>query len=171
MPPVSFVRSVRHCFALPGAPQKNDAPPFVLMRLLPRPTPRYNSRAVGGRKCTWPSATEALGHGNNPGRGCRSGDPHHFPGLHALGTDSHAPRRVIHHDLGSLQVGQPPALRARSAELPGAAMNVPDILPVLGALVADMASLSQSWHLLSAGMLTSHHSTAGARFQGKGLYG
>src|SRR5947209_1912748 len=95
----------------------------------------------------WRSAMEMIREGR-----CRSGDPHHLPRLHALGTDPHAPRLVVHQDLSSLQVRQPPAFRARTSQLPGAAMNVPDILPILRALFADMASLSQSWHLLSAGL-------------------
>lgn len=50
-------------------------------------------------------------------------------------------------------------------------MVEPDVLSVLRALIADMASLSQSWHLLSAGLATSHHNTGGARLQGRPAHG
>ena len=112
-----------------------------------------------------------LGHKEQPDGWRGSGDPHDLPGFHALGADAHTSWLVIHQDLGSLQVWQPPALRARSSELPGAAMNVPDILSVLGALLTNMASLSHSRHLLSTGLVTSHHSTAGVRWQGTILNG
>jgi hypothetical protein len=41
-------------------------------------------------------------------------------------------------------------------------MHVPDVLTILGSLIADVASLSQSWYLLSAGFATSHLITGSA---------
>ncbi len=41
-------------------------------------------------------------------------------------------------------------------------MHVSNILAVLGAFITDMASLSQSWYLLSAEVATSHLTTDGA---------
>src|SRR3954447_22749342 len=95
-----------------------------------------------------------------PGSG--SGDPGDLPGLQASRADPHAPRLAVHEDLGNLQVGQPSAFRARSPKFPGAAVRMSNILAVLGAFIADMASLSQSWFLLSAELGTSHLTTDGA---------
>src|SRR6266852_1891115 len=102
----------------------------------------YNKGAVGGQNAHGRALQTGSAMEMIRGRRCGSGDPHHLPRLHALGTDPHAPLLVIHQELSSLQVRQPPALRARSSELPGATMTMPDIMPVLGALFADMASLS-----------------------------
>jgi hypothetical protein len=91
-----------------------------------------------------------------------SGDPNDLSGLQALRAHSHAPRLVVHEDLGNLQIGQPPALGARGAEFPGPAVRVSYVLAVLRPLCAKMTSLSQSWHLLSAGLATLHLTTVGA---------
>ena len=85
-----------------------------------------------------------------------SGDPSDLAGFQALRADPHAPRLVLDHNLGDLQIGQPFPLGARSPEFPGTTMHVPDILTILGSLIADVASLSQVGYLLSAGFATSH---------------
>jgi hypothetical protein len=91
-----------------------------------------------------------------------SGDPNDLSGLQALRADAHPPRLVADHDLGNLKIGQPPALGARGAEFPGSAVRVSYVLAVLRAFIANMTSLSQSWHLLSTGLATLHLTTVGA---------